>query len=230
MKTIKFALAILIVSLVFSGCNVSVNRTIRIADGETVEHGPKTVNGSIFIGNHCKILGASSTVNGKISVGDNCRVEDLETVNSGISIGKGTVVEGNVSTVNGSITCSGEVSIDGKISTINGSITCGPKVTISREISNINGRIQLTSTIVKNDITTHNGGITLLENSEVGGDIIIRESHGSHRKRNLIVRISGGSVVKGDIINNDDDMKVDIILEGGGKVEGKIKNAQLKSE
>ncbi len=220
-----------IMGLVFAGCNVGVNKSIHIRDGETVNHGPKTVNGSIIIGNNCTIRGNCDTVNGRIKVGDNCEVRSLHTVNLGVSVGNHTVVEGSIAAVNGSITCGEEVKVDDDVTTVNGSIHCGKGVSIQGSVSNVNGDHTLIDTVVKGDLKTNTGDITLQENSIVEGDIIIRRSRSFfNRQRHLDIRISGNSEVKGDIIVEDNDLKVKVFLSGGGKVLGKIHDAEVVNE
>ena len=220
-----------IIGQVFAGCNVGVNKSIHIRDGETVNHGPKTVNGSISIGNNCTISGNCDTVNGRIKVGDNCEVRSLHTVNLGVSVGNHTVVDGSIVTVNGSITCGEEVKVDDDVTTVNGSIHCGKGVSIQGSVSNVNGDHTLIAALVKGDLKTNTGDITLQDNSIVEGDIIIRRSRSFfNRQRHLDIRISGNSEVKGDIIVEDDDLKVKVFLSSGGKVLGKITDAEVVNE
>jgi len=232
MKTYRFIIYLIIITgLTLSGCNMSVNKSISIDDGETVNIGPKTVNGSIRIGNNCVIKGGSRTVNGSIRVGRNCKVKSLKTVNCGITVGKDTVVDGEIGTVNGSISCDEGVRVMDNISTINGSINCDPGVKVDGDLSNINGKVYLKNTIVNDDIRTYTGNITLLDKSMVEGDIIIKRSRSFTRRfRTLKIKISEGSVVKGDIIVKDRDLKVKVFLIQGGKVEGRIKNAEVVEE
>ncbi|UCH98437.1 MAG: hypothetical protein JSV88_16770 [Candidatus Aminicenantes bacterium] len=222
---------ILISGLVFAGCNVGVNRSIHIRDGETVNSGASTVNGSITVGNNCTIRGNCNTVNGRIKVGSDSEVRSLKTVNSGITVGKNTVVEGSIGTVNGSVTCYDHVKVDRSISTVNGSVKCSKGVRIEGSISNVNGNFALKNTAVMGDIKTHTGDITLLDKSIIEGDIIIKRSHSiSRRLRTIDITISEGSVVKGDIIVKDDDLEVKVFLSQGGKVDGKVINAEVVNQ
>ena len=214
--------------LVLPGCNISVNKSIYVDDGETINHGQKTVNGSIYIGSNCKVRGSCSTVNGKIKVGSNSEVRALRTVNMGITIGENSYADGNVSTVNGSILCRAGVKIDGDASTINGAVTCETGGKINGDTTTINGKIDLKKTVVKEDIQTHNGNITLTEGTIVYGDIIIKRSTRlTRRHRKLKIRIADGSVVKGDIINRDRDLEVKVYLETGGSVIGRVERAEV---
>lgn len=230
-KYVYLVVIVLAVLLVTPGCNISVNKSIYIDDGETVKNAQSTVNGSIYIGSDCKVKGSCNTVNGKIKVGSNSEVRGLKTVNMGITIGENSYVDGNASTVNGSINCKAGVKIDGDASTINGSIKCDSGAKINGDATTVNGKIELKKTVVKEDIRTHNGNITLMNESIVYGDIVIRRSHNiTRRHRRLKIRIAEGSVVKGDIINKDDDIDVEVYLTGGGKVIGKIRGAELIKE
>jgi hypothetical protein len=217
---------IIMITLVLSGCNMSVNKSSHFQDGETVDYGPKSVNGSITVGNKCIVKGSCSTVNGSIDVGFDCEMKGLKTVNSGISVGKNTVIDGDIKTVNGSIECSEKVKVEGEVSCINGSIDCDSGVFVRGKISNINGDIDLINTIVKEDISTHNGNISLSQNSLVEGDIIIKDSHNSRRHR-LTITLSGNSTVKGDIIVKNEDVDVTVYLSKGCKIEGKVEGAAV---
>ncbi|MCK5058552.1 MAG: hypothetical protein KAT34_17995 [Candidatus Aminicenantes bacterium] len=230
-KRLSLLVLFLATMLILPGCNISVNKSIYIDDGETVNHGQRTVNGSIYIGSNCKVKGSCSTVNGKIKVGGNSEVRALKTVNMGITIGENSYVDGDVSTVNGSILCRAGVKIDGDASTINGGVTCETGVKINGDASTINGKIDLKKTVVKEDIKTHNGNITLTEGSIVYGDIIVKRSTNfTRRLRRLKIRIADGSVVKGDIINRDKDMDVKVYLSNGGSVMGRVERAEVIKE
>lgn len=203
-------LALICVNLV--ACNFQVNKTIEIDDGETVNNSLNTVNGNILIGNDCVVKGSSRTVNGRIEVGRNSEVEDLQCVNGSIRLEKEARVRGDIETVNGSVDCEAGVKIDG-------------------DINSINGSVDLVNTTIRRNLTTLNGSISLLDKSSIGGDIIVKENKGSssHRQR-LKIRISEDSVVEGDIDVRDRDIEVTVYLSKGGKVNGKIKNAEVVEE
>jgi DUF4097 and DUF4098 domain-containing protein YvlB len=229
MKTILF---VVILSLFFFNCDVSgVNRSIHIGDGQTVSKGTSTVNGNVIVGDNCKILSKCSTVNGKIKVGTDCEVRSLTTVNAGVSVGDETEVDGKISTVNGSITCGENVKVEGRISTINGNVTCRKGVHIAGNVTTVNGTITLTKTVVKEDVKIHNGKVYLEDKSVVEGDIIVtRKKKFFNNYKTLTIRITGDSVVKGDVYVSDDDLKVEVFLSNGGRVEGKIQNAEVIKE
>ena len=63
------------------------------------------------------------------------------------------------------------------------------------------------------------------------GNIIIEEEWGdSERRKRLDISISNNSLVKGDIIVENDDIIVKVYLSEGGKVLGRIKNAEIIEE
>jgi DUF4097 and DUF4098 domain-containing protein YvlB len=183
----------------------------RVHSGVTHKGSLTTVNTGIRIGDGSTVTGPSRTVNGSITVGDNSEVGELQTVNGCIWIGSNTSVNGDASTINGWIRCKSGAQIYGMLSTINGAIT-------------------LTETVVTRYLTTINGNITLAQRSKVQGDIIIRRrSDGSSSpKKPLIIELSDGSVVEGDIINNDDRCQVQVIIADDSKVLGEIKNAEVR--
>jgi DUF4097 and DUF4098 domain-containing protein YvlB len=229
MKISKILFVIIIAFTFTLACNMSINKSITVRDGETLQSGPKTVNGNISIGNDCVIRGSASTVNGGITVGSNCEVRSLKTVNSGIRVGEKTTVDGDIGTVNGSITCKENVNVNGEIGTVNGSINLYGGVVVDGDAGNINGDIELNNAVVKDDLKTHTGNITLDNKSTVHGDIIIGRS--TRTRRNVLeIRITGDSLLKGDVIVKDDDLKVKVYLSKGGKIEGKVRNADLIEE
>ena len=212
MKSSRFSFLMLILLLIFMGCNVSVNRTIYIRDGQTVRDSQNTVNGNIIIGKECVVEGDCRTVNGRIEVGSNSQVYDLQTVNGTITVESDVKVEGDLNSVNGSIRCQKGVLVDGEISTVNGSI-------------------DLDSTTVKRDVITYNGDITLLKKCLVRGDITVKDSKGkSDHPRRVKIKISGESVVEGDVIVRDEDKEVRVYLSNGGKLNGRVRGAELIQE
>ena len=212
MNTFRLICCLVIFTIILSSCNVSVNRSIHIDDGETVRRSLNSVNGSINIGKDCVIKGGCRSVNGRIEIGSNSKVEDLNTVNNRISVGK-------------------DVNVKGDIYSVNGSVRCRPRVEVKGDVGTVNGSIDLEKTKVFYDISTYNGDITLTDNSLVEGDVFIKDNKGrSNRDRPLKVSVEGGSIVEGDIIVKDDDIEVIVSLTGGGKVLGKINGAEVVKE
>jgi acetyltransferase-like isoleucine patch superfamily enzyme len=212
MKSYRPVFYLSIFTILISSCNVSVNRSIHINDGETVRRSLNSVNGSIHIGKDCVIKSGCRSVNGRIEIGSNSKVEDLNTVNNRISVGKDVIVKGDIYSVNGSVRCRSGVEVKGDVGTVNGSI-------------------ELEKTKVFYDISTYNGNITLTDNSLVEGDVFIKDNKGrSNRDRPLKISVEGGSTVEGDIIVKADDIEVIVSLTGGGRVLGKIKGAEVIKE
>ena len=111
-----------LLGVLLASCNMSVNKSIRIEDRETVNHSLNTVNGSIHIGNSCEVFGDCRTINGSIAVGTNSRVTDLKTVNGSIVIDENVHVEGSLESINGDVRCQQNVIVNRGIGTINGEI------------------------------------------------------------------------------------------------------------
>jgi DUF4097 and DUF4098 domain-containing protein YvlB len=195
--------------LLLLGCNFTINKSITIEDGSTVQGSRNTINGNIFVGSDCNIQGSCRSINGVIRVGDHSQVKDLRSINGDITMERGVIVRGDVESINGSISC----NTGGKI---RGTLTA------------INGPIHLENTSVERHVKTTNGDIELLDNSIVQGDIIVKRSKGrKNRRHRLRIEIAQGSVVEGDIIVKDRRLDVRVILIEDGKVNGKIINAQV---
>lgn len=212
MSSVRFIIPLVLSYILTIGCNLNVNETISISDGETVRGSQNTVNGSIIVGSRCEVRGDCRSVNGRIKVGENSQVKDLHTVNGEISIGNESIVIGDVGSVNGMVRCGSGVSIEGKITTVN-------------------GHIDIMNTEVMQDIHTYNGSITLKDKSKVRNDIIIK-SHDekSDSQSPLQIKIMDDSVVEGDIIVEEEGIEVQVYLSGGGKVNGTIENAKVIKE
>lgn len=212
MKSLRIFFVLPIAVGCILGCSLSVNKTITIADGESVRGSQNTVNGNILVGSHCEVNGDCRSVNGIIEVGSHSKVKDLQTVN-------------------GRITLEREVIVRGKIESVNGPVVCDPGVQIYDGVATVNGSIDLENTVVRRDITTYNGDIQLLDRSLIQGDIVVKRSKGdSHRRRQLRIDIAEESVVEGNIIVRDKTMDVKVILSEGGRVRGRIQDAEVIEE
>lgn len=214
MKTKIAAMAFLLAAaILFWGCDVSVNRSVHVRDGES-SHGLTSVNGSIHVGSRCRVDGGSHTVNGSIEVGEGSQVETLETVNGRITLAAGVVVDGSAKTVNGAIECGVGSRIHGRLGTVN-------------------GRIEMANTEVDEEVSTVNGDVRLREKSVVRGGIVIkgRNDHffGGH-DHGLEIRVEGGSTVEGGIDVRDPDRKVTVYVDKDSKVNGEIRNAEVVRE
>ena len=198
-------------ALLCCGCDMSINRSIRVSDGEH-SGGLTSVNGSIHVGARCRVEGECQTVNGSIEVGDGSQVGDLDTVNGRIRLAANVTVDGSASTVNGSIVAGGGSKVRGRLTTVN-------------------GRIELRNTEVDEEVSTVNGDIGLLAKSLVHGDIVIKGRHGrlfDHSR--ITIRISEGSRVEGGIMVRDPDVDVKVYISKDSAVLGKIENAQVIKE
>lgn len=195
--------------LLTAGCNLAVNRSLRMADGEQRSEGLNTVNGSITIGRDCRLGGPARTVNGRIRVGEGSEVETLQAVNGRIELGARVSVEGDVEAVNGSVTIAAGSRVDG-------------------DVSSVNGHIVLEDVDVHHDVATHNGDIDLEGGTVVGGDVVVKKSGGrSDRTRVLAITLSGRSVVRGDIVVEERDIEVEVRIEEGSEVRGRVVGATV---
>ncbi len=206
---IPAALAILLL-LFTGGCNAGVNRSFRVADGETVDSGFNSVNGSIRIGSDAEVKGSSHTVNGRISVDDGSKVRDLGTVN-------------------GSIQLAGKVAVRGDLESVNGDVRCGPGTEVDGDVNTVNGDVDLEGAVV-DGIETINGEVTLRAGSRVRRDVVIDRNPGSSNRRTLEIRVLDGSVIEGDVVVKARKRKVTVVLAGGGEVQGEIEGAEVVRE
>ena len=209
MKRLPIGLVLFI--FVLTGCNLEVNKSIDISDGERIKKDLFTVNGSIRIGKDCQIEGNCRAVNGSIDIDDHSKVRDLNSINGGINLGEQVVVKGDVVTVNG--------PLHAKIGTV-----------IQGEISAINGEIDLTGTEVKEDLVTLSGDVYLRDQTIIRGDIRVDKKgliNDSSNRLYLTIRVTDGSVVEGDVIVKDKEREVTLDLRRGGRVLGEIRNAEV---
>lgn len=203
-------LLVLVVGL--TGCHIRVNKSVTVDDGEVVYGGRNSVNGNVYIGDDCRVEGTCRSVNGVIEVGENSRVEDLQAVNGRITIDRDVTVDGDVQSVNGPVRCASGVEIHG-------------------DLTSVNGDIDIDDTLVRRNLMTYNGDILMTGSSGVWGDIVVKENKGrSDRSRTLDIEITEESVVHGDIIVRDDDIRVRVYLSDGGRVEGRVRNAEVIEE
>lgn len=208
MRNSRASIVFIVVFALCVSCNMSINRSIHIEDGRSVG-GFNTINGSITIGEECRVGGSCRSVNGIIEVGRLSRIRDVQTVNGRILIENEAVVRGDIESVNGSVGCRRGVEISGEINTVNGDI-------------------DLENTTVARDLTTYTGDVLLESRSIIRGDIIVKKSNSrSRRRRTLHIEITDNSVVHGNIIVRDYDIEAVVILSHGGRVEGRVRNAEV---
>jgi DUF4097 and DUF4098 domain-containing protein YvlB len=210
MKKIFSCLAFLSLAPSLFAIELGINKSIYVQDGQKKSDGISTVNGCIVIGKKCRVQGSCRSVNGLITVGRASEVKRLETVNGGIRVDPGVRVLKDIKSVNGPIECRDAVSVHGSI-------------------KSVNGPISLSNTKVEGDLSTYHGNISLEKETQIDGDVIIKDSKGRDRhKKPLYIRITDHSVVHGDIMVEDDDLKVVVQLRGGGKVRGHIYHAVVE--
>jgi len=203
------SLGILLVGvLMLGGCELSINSPVVVPDGESRAGYLATVNGNVSIGVDCTIEGSSTTVNGSIKVGDRSSVEDLSAVNGLIQVGKG-------------------VSVEGDVESVNGSVELGAGSEVSGQVGTINGTIELDHTTVQRDVRTVNGNIELRNNSVVRGNVVIVDKKDvSKRQRPIEIKVTGGSIIEGDVVVKR-NVDVRLILLDGGKVLGQVDGADV---
>jgi hypothetical protein len=186
-------------------CDASVNRSQYVRDGEHSD-GVHSVNGSIRIGEGCTVDGGCHTVNGRIEVGKGSRVGDLDTVNGRIALGADVVVDGDATTVNGSIACDSGGKVAGKITTVNGGIELD-NTRVDEDVVTVNGDVRLRNgslvhgrIVIKGKRGFFSGGhhleIRIEDGSVVEGGIDVTDPDNE-----VEVYISKGSTVKGEIRN-----------------------------
>jgi DUF4097 and DUF4098 domain-containing protein YvlB len=208
----RFPIVLSSLMLVFAvSAKTTVNKSIRIDEGERHAGGCTSVNGSIVVEQGAEVTGGCKTVNGSIKIARDCAVARVQSVNGSVRIGEKTEIKSDIETVNGSIHCEKGVYIDGNIETVNGSMN-------------------LQGTEVEGRITTYNGDITLSRKSVVHEDIIIKDNKGhNNRKEPLRITIDN-SIVEGDIINREEDIDVVVLIRNNGQVKGEVYDARVEED
>lgn len=192
----------------------TVNKSIHIDEGETVERGLNSVNGSIKVGASADLQRSAETVNGSISIADDSRTRDLSSVNGTVRVGA-------------------RVSVDGDLKSVNGSIHAGAGAEVSGGVETVNGSIKLRGATVQEDLRTINGSIVLDQGSRVQGDLIIDDTNSrnrNHRRKPLEIELRDGSVIEGAVDVRDKDRKVIIRMSGGSAVMGEVRGAEVVQE
>lgn len=204
-------LALSLAALFLWACDMSVNRSQYLADGES-SAGMTSVNGSLHIGADCTVKGGCRTVNGRIDVGAGSRVMSLDTVNGSISVGE-------------------NVTVDGDVDSVNGSVRLGRGSRVLGGVETVNGSLELTGAVVGEDVETVNGDVRLRDKSSVGGDIIVGKRRGVFSRVHVQeIRVEGGSTVEGGIDVRDPDVRVRVVIDKDSTVRGEIRNAEVVRE
>ena len=120
--------------------------------------------------------------------------------------------------------------MSGDVESVNGSISLATDSRVEGEVSTVNGGIRLERTTVAGIHTVH-GSVELSSGAIVKGDVVFERKIGaSWSDGPLRVEIADGSIVEGDLIVEDRDLKVEVVLKGGGKILGQVKNATVIEE
>lgn len=198
----KSALALLSLSLLLA-CE-----PVHVDANTTVEGSLSSVNEGIVVSSDSRVGGRCRSVNGSIRIADRCTTQDLSTVNGSIRVGADCTVNGDISSVNGSVGLAQRTRMDGCIDTVN-------------------GKVDLEEARVEHDITTVNGDIFLCA-SKVEGGIRIKGKQRGLSWGTLVIHLTRGSEVKGDIRVEDPNRKVEVRLEGDSAVRGQVIGAVVK--
>ncbi len=127
--------------LALGACDAGVNRSQSLADGGR-SGGMSSVNGSIRVGAGCTVDGGCTTVNGRVEVGDGSSVGEVETVNGRVVLGRDVRVRGDAATVNGSVTVGAGTQVSGDVTTVNGGIELD-NARVGRDLQTVNGDVLL---------------------------------------------------------------------------------------
>jgi hypothetical protein len=192
-----------------AGCNVNLNKSVTIGDGEVIRKSQNAINGNITVGSGCRVLGSCRSVNGSIQVGSGSYVQKLQSVNGKIDLDEKVFVDGNIESVNGLVSSKSGVEIQGELKVVNGSV-------------------DLYHTVVQSNVCTYNGSVTFKDSTVIHGDVIVKRTRGNSSKRSpLKVIIMGASVVMGDVVNEERGRIVEVYFSGGGEVWGHLQNVEV---
>jgi DUF4097 and DUF4098 domain-containing protein YvlB len=129
----------------------SVNGSISVGENAVVSGNLKTVNGTIRVDDGATIEKAS-TVNGTVRIGENVKSESLGTVNGSIRVARGSTVDGEIEAVNGRISLANETSVADNIANVNGDMDLSG-ATVGGDVKTVNGDIELSEgSVVKGNL------------------------------------------------------------------------------
>jgi len=196
----KQTAAMLFALLFLAGCG-SIMGDFSLADGSTHDDDISIVNGSITIGEDCRVNGEASSVNGSVKVGNNSTIGEISAVNGSVSIGENVTVGGPVENVNGRVSVGAGSRIAGPVSTVNGQIRLASGSSTEGTASTVNGHIVLTGAETA-ALGTTNGHIEVLEGSHVKGRLRVAKPQGFSLGKDDPVRVVIGadSVVDGPLV------------------------------
>ena len=214
-----FTVGLLIVLMSVPAFGASINKSIKIADGEE-RGGASSVNGSISVGQDAIVTGGLRTVNGKIRIEEGASVENASTVNGGLYIADGVKAR-DLSTVNGPVKVGEGAAVDGDIGAVNGDIHLATGSSVTRSIGNVNGRIELKNAEVGGNLKTVNGDVMLADASVLKGDLVVEKPSGwgwgKDKSRKPRIVIGPGSRVEGVI---DLEREVELFISDSASVGG----------
>lgn len=193
-----FAKYTIVAAIIFtlSGCFIHVGGGNH---GSSGGNGVSSVFGGLEISEGKQVSNVSS-VNGSIELHDSVTANAVDTVNGSIEISDYVTVE-SAKTVNGDIETGEHFVSHGPVETVNGDIKIKGSSTLHEDAETVNGDIRITDAKVKGSLHTHNGDITLEQNSKVIGDIVYHSNHRKQRYNNTpTLTIKQGSIVEGQII------------------------------
>ncbi|MEE4638110.1 MAG: hypothetical protein V2J42_05175 [Wenzhouxiangella sp.] len=189
----------------------SRNGSIRIGTGSTVAR-IETRNGGIEIGRDSTVGGAVESRNGKIDVATNVTVSgDLEARNGAIELAPEALVEGSVASRNGDIQLQ-QAQVTGNVTSLTGDL-------ILRQASQVGGNLVIEISEGAGERGWFGfgsarypeaGSISILEGSEVAGDVIIALPEDYDREPPT-VRVDASSRVMGAIRV---DSRVSTVIDG----------------
>ena len=190
------------VALFFGVAGIAQAKTVAEDGVKAPKSDFSAVNKSLRVGRNAEV-GDLQSVNGSLTVGTNSVVGTVDSVNGGIDIESG-VQAVSIESVNGGIHLDSGVIIERDVDTVNGGISMRDGGDIGGDVSSVNGQIRLNDVKINGSITTYNGGIELQGDTEVFGELIVKESRHSSGffKRNKPTEISIGPnvVIHGDLI------------------------------
>lgn len=218
----KQCIAILSAFLFLAGCG-SVMGDFSLADGSTHDDDISVVNGSIRIGEDCRVNGEVSSVNGSVQVGSNSVLGEISAVNGSVSVSENVTVDGPVENVNGRITIGPGSQIAGSVSTVNGQIRFESGSSAAGTVSTVNGRITLFGAEVA-ALGTTNGALEVLEGSHVKGRLRVTKPKGFQLGEDDPVRVVIGaeSSVDGPLVF---ERPVDLFVHETARI-GEVEGAE----
>ncbi len=209
----------------------TVSSDIHLVKGKKYSKPVSTVSGDIVIGNGTIVRANISAVSGDIEIGSKAHVENINAVSGDISLGKAAKA-GELETVSGDIHLYEKSDVKGSIETVSGDINMDSGSEVKINIETVSGDIELDDSRLGGTLETVSGDISLFNGSIIDGDIRIdRKSNAifSHPGKLKII-IDMNSVVKGSILVKEPDSNVIVYLANGGKVRGKIENAEVREQ